>query len=226
MTSVIKIHLGSNNIGQPCYGMKSGASVFYYSLCPSCNWFAVDLYSCRFFLHRHLSIYGTVVRYHFLDFINLLSHPTDTYLLRRWLTASFPLITHPSTTFHHIPESGLCTYLRSTNTASLCNNNSKLELLSRATQSHTLLSLAPRPLVVVAYMRLLSCLSLPAIWWSLCIVCAHHLSPPDSSMPNHWQHYHHHHRCSLSVTLSTSTTILFPPQIYLRLLTVDHRLLQ
>ena len=115
--------------------MKPGPSFFYYSLRPSCDWFAIDLYSCCFFLHRHLSIYGTVVRYHFLDFVNLLSHSMDAYLLRRWLITSFPLITHPSMTFHHIPESGPCAYLRSTNTAPLCNSNSQLGLLVYHLQS-------------------------------------------------------------------------------------------
>ena len=115
--------------------MKPGPSFFYHSLCPSYNWFAVNLHSCRFFLHRCLSIYDTVVRYHFLDFVNLLSHSTDAYLLRWWLITSFPLIAHPSTTFHHIPESGPCAYLHSTNTALLCNSNSKLGLLVYCLQS-------------------------------------------------------------------------------------------
>ena len=118
-----------------CYSMKPGPSFFYHSLHPSCDWFTVDLYSCHFFLHRRLSIYNTVVRYHFLDFINLLSHSIDAYLLRWWLITSFPLITHPSMTFHHVPESGPCAYLCSTNTAPLCNSNSKLGLLIYHLQS-------------------------------------------------------------------------------------------
>ena len=118
-----------------CYGTKPRPSIFYYSLHPSCDWFTVDFYSCCFFLHRCLLIYNTVVRYHFLDLINLLSHSTHAYLLRQWLIASFPLITHPSTTFHHVPESGLCTYLCSTNTAPFCNSNSKLGLLVYCLQS-------------------------------------------------------------------------------------------
>ena len=46
-----------------------------------------------------------------------------------------PLITHPSMTFHHVPESGLCAYPRSINIAPLCNSSSKLGLLSACLQS-------------------------------------------------------------------------------------------
>ena len=70
-------------INDMCYGMKPRPSFFYHSLCPSCDGFTVDLYSCCFFLHRRLSIHDTVVRYRFPDFVSLLSHSMDTYLLRR-----------------------------------------------------------------------------------------------------------------------------------------------
>ena len=44
-------------------------------------------------------------------------------------------LTHPSTTFHHVPESGPCAYPHSTNTVPLCDNSSKLGLLSIRSQS-------------------------------------------------------------------------------------------
>ena len=50
-----------------------------------------------------------------------------------------PPLTHPSMTFHHVPESGPCAYPRSTNTVLFCNNNSKLGLLSACSQSSFLI---------------------------------------------------------------------------------------
>ena len=84
------------------------------------------------------------------------------------------LITHPSTTFHHIPESGPCAYPRSINTTPLCNNNSKLGLLSGTTQSHILPSLAPRPLVIITYTRPSLKFSSPIWDYSLACPCLPH----------------------------------------------------
>ena len=94
-----------------CYSMKPRPSYLYHSLCPSCDRFAVDLYSCCFFLHRRLSIYDTVVRYPFLDFGNLLLLSTDACLLMGSYHATLVMLSiwNPFPCNHGPTASSTCT---------------------------------------------------------------------------------------------------------------------